>query len=141
MLNTAKMLCDVCKDSLEGIWDPLRTERLGLREDFDFFEVVEKRFEEEHSEVERFVFGHHRTRDTFLHSKAAGCVQCSRYETDHDTGRQQYFSVFCVEFSFGDRIWVKLCCGDQHKSGSKVSCKSNVVLLCGCGVVVQVILI
>lgn len=28
------MLCNVCKDGLEGIWDPSRSKRLALLRDF-----------------------------------------------------------------------------------------------------------
>lgn len=28
------MLCNVCKDGLEGMWDPSRSKRLGLLKDF-----------------------------------------------------------------------------------------------------------
>lgn len=28
------MLCDVCKDGLEGMWDPSRSTRLALLKDF-----------------------------------------------------------------------------------------------------------
>lgn len=28
------MLCNVCKDGLEGMWDPSRSKRLALLEDF-----------------------------------------------------------------------------------------------------------
>lgn len=28
------MLCDVCKDGLEGMWDPRRSKRLALLRDF-----------------------------------------------------------------------------------------------------------
>lgn len=131
------MLCDVCKDSLEGMWDPLRTKRLELRENFSIFKTAKDSFprleessvSEVEKEVERYVFGHHETRNSFLRSKAAGCVQCSRYSSDHDRGKLGYFSVFSVRFEAKGKILVDLCCGDQYSTEYMVPCGGNVPLV------------
>lgn len=131
------MLCDVCKDSLEGMWDPLRTKRLELRENFSIFKDLEdsSRSLEESSvsevekEVERYVFGHHETRNSFLRSRAAGCVQCSRYPSDHHRGKLGYFSVFSVRFEAKGRILVDLCCGDHRNTEYMVPCGGNAFLV------------
>lgn len=127
------MLCDVCKDSLEGMWDPLRTKRLELRENFAFYDDSSSSSEESsdsevETEVERYVFGHHETRDSFLRSKAAGCVQCSRYPSDYDGGRLGYFSLFEVRFKAGNQIMVGLWCSGQYHRENLVPCGGNVFL-------------
>lgn len=74
VLQNATMLCDVCKDSLEGMCDPLRTKRLDLLESVPFFSNDTRSKKSPGSEAERYVFGHHETRDSFLRSKVVGCL-------------------------------------------------------------------
>lgn len=131
------MLCDVCKDSLEGMWDPVRTERLALRENFSTFthandsspRLEESSVSEVEKEVERYVFGHHKTINSFLRSKAAGCVQCSRYPSQWGNHKFGYFSVFSVRFEAKGRILVDLCCGNTYRTGEMVPCEGNVFLV------------
>lgn len=43
------MLCDVCRIGLEGIWDPSKSKRIGLIEEFP--EILQLRFD--HDEFEK----------------------------------------------------------------------------------------
>lgn len=43
------MICTVCREGLEGIWDPARTKRVGLLRDFpDVLRMVYPDVEDEH---------------------------------------------------------------------------------------------
>ncbi|KAJ1324736.1 HET domain-containing protein [Microdochium nivale] len=95
------MLCDVCKNGLEGMWDPTRTERVASFEDFIIW-TDEKRTPLKGLE---HVFGHHKTEASFKVATADGCTICNKYTTAElggpPVGHQRhrnidYFSVFYV---------------------------------------------
>ncbi|KAI1644627.1 HET-domain-containing protein [Daldinia loculata] len=108
------MLCDVCREGLEGIWDPENSRRLGLLKyfpdilEFLFREVEDGNYDEVLSklklqEEERYVFGHHVNYDSLVKSKELGCVVCNIFDesNDHDDinatfAERGYYSVFQV---------------------------------------------
>ncbi|KAI5923474.1 HET-domain-containing protein [Camillea tinctor] len=102
------MLCNVCREGLEGIWDPDRTKRLGKLEDFS--EIIDIQFQDPEEidnvtllEVENYVFGHHTSYDSLLRSKRQGCVACNTFGESNDADDLNltfaafgYYSVFCI---------------------------------------------
>ncbi|PYH66923.1 HET domain-containing protein [Aspergillus vadensis CBS 113365] len=98
------MLCKICIEGLEGIWDPNRTRR--LKTDDSDEEYGNSRGSQ--WEPERWVFGHHLTRESFLASIEQGCVVCCKFaplqdmeNLDRETLNTQlegveYFSVFKI---------------------------------------------
>ncbi|KAJ3552102.1 hypothetical protein NPX13_g11196 [Xylaria arbuscula] len=106
------MLCQICHKGLEGIHDPSKTNRLGLRSDVlscdPFSQGDSNKDRPEPLELESYVFGHHKTLASFQHSIAQGCVMCNRFgpkDADIDYNelfeRLGYFSVFTVSLSPG----------------------------------------
>ncbi|KAI1370377.1 HET-domain-containing protein [Hypoxylon crocopeplum] len=111
------MLCDVCREGLEGIWDPNKSKRIGPLEDFP--EILQLRFpdvdndgydkvlnESELKEPERYVFGHHVDYDSLVQSKQQGCVACKEFGEANDRddvnttfAERGYYSVFCIALS------------------------------------------
>lgn len=49
------MLCDVCREGLEGIWDPENSRRLGLLKDFP--EILQFLFDELDGDALDRIFG------------------------------------------------------------------------------------
>ncbi|RYO82370.1 hypothetical protein DL766_004750 [Monosporascus sp. MC13-8B] len=115
------MICEVCREGLEGIWDPAKTKRIGLLRDFpdvmhllhpdvedeDGFEVVLNEYDV--LEPEQFVFGHHADYDSLLRSKEQGCVTCNQFGEVNDRDDENehlkelgYYSVFTVNLSRRD---------------------------------------
>ncbi|KAI0151747.1 hypothetical protein GGR57DRAFT_470293 [Xylariaceae sp. FL1272] len=103
------MLCTICQRGLEGMADPSKTPRLGLRSDIfndDRAGLQKHSTETARTQVpDRFVFGHHKTLASFQQSMARGCVMCNRYSPKvADVGRNKvieklgYFSVFEAVF-------------------------------------------
>ncbi|KAI1494884.1 HET-domain-containing protein [Biscogniauxia mediterranea] len=102
------MLCNICREGLEGIWDPNRTKRLGKLRDFpeilDFqFQDIEQLDGVDLLEVENYVFGHHESYDSLLQSKEQGCVACNTFGESNDADDLNpafadlgYYSVFCI---------------------------------------------
>lgn len=110
------MLCNVCREGLEGIWDSSKTKRVCTVDEWkDSAEPgpeVDSRFVsktiifediERPDAPERFVFGHHATRESFLQSIDQGCVFCNRFallekdaEPNPKISRLGYYSVFEV---------------------------------------------
>ncbi|KAK6956676.1 hypothetical protein Daesc_001955 [Daldinia eschscholtzii] len=108
------MLCNVCREGLEGIWDPENSRRLGLFKDFpdilrDYFQDVEdENYDEELSKlnlqgVEQYIFGHHVNYDSLVRSQELGCVLCNVFDQFNDRDDIHpaladlgYYSVFQV---------------------------------------------
>lgn len=87
------MLCNVCRRSLEGIHDPTVTPRLRAvpSQDDCFGRAL--------FDVETYVFGHHRTHDSMLHSIEQQCLLCVEYKDHgHDStpAGDGYFTTFTV---------------------------------------------
>ncbi|GAQ40529.1 HET domain-containing protein [Aspergillus tubingensis] len=108
------MLCKICKEGLEGIWDPERTRRLKIDDSDE--EYGNGRGSQWEPEI--WVFGHHLNRESFVASIEQGCVVCYKFaplqdmeNLDRETLNTQlegveYFSVFkillkprCVEMT------------------------------------------
>lgn len=106
------MLCNVCKDGLEGMWDPSRSKRLALLKDFmasyhdddnDNAPGLHRTSTGDltHHGANEYVYGHHKDRASFLASMREGCAMCNRfrYPTSDINPKLQklgYFSVFHV---------------------------------------------
>ncbi|KAI0887732.1 HET-domain-containing protein [Annulohypoxylon maeteangense] len=108
------MLCDVCRIGLEGIWDPSKSKRIGLLEDFP--EILQFRFNDDEleealsssklKEPERYVFGHHIDYDSLARSKEQHCTACKEFGVANDRddvnttfAEVGYYSVFCIGLS------------------------------------------
>lgn len=110
------MLCNVCRDGLEGIWDPARTKRVCTvdewKEPQDDLPPATRKYEsksiasedtERPDAPERFIFGHHVTRESFLEYIDRGCVFCNRFamlekdaEPNPQIQRLGFYSLFQV---------------------------------------------
>ncbi|KAI1503424.1 HET-domain-containing protein [Biscogniauxia marginata] len=109
------MLCNVCREGLQGIWDPEKTKRVGqLR---DFLEILEFQQLDGISllEVENYVFGHHTSYDSLLRSKQQGCVACATFGEANDAddvnatfAELGYYSVFCISLERRDMYTLPL---------------------------------
>lgn len=127
------MICDVCKDGLEGMWDPSRSKRLALLEDFL---AIERSAVIPPSQCEHFlrpyrvecfrdstadwmqhaanvyVYRHHKHRASLLASIREGCGICSSLrdyinQENPKLKNLDCFSVFHVEPG-EPRMWVHL---------------------------------
>ncbi|RYP86361.1 hypothetical protein DL769_000745 [Monosporascus sp. CRB-8-3] len=115
------MICGVCCEGLEGIWDPAKTKRIGLLRDFpDMMRLLHPDVEDEDGfeevlneynvlEPEQFVFGHHADYDSLLRSKDQGCVACNQFGEVNDCDdenerlkRLGYYSAFTINLSRRD---------------------------------------
>lgn len=115
------MLCKICTTGLQGIWDPAKAHRVDLLQNFqdtpsddgedleedgfvtrvDSYQAVEHDPEALHPE--KYVFGHHRTRQSFEASVRDGCVMCKNFASDLETeggkiAAYGYFSLFSISF-------------------------------------------
>ncbi|KAK0384150.1 hypothetical protein NLU13_8239 [Sarocladium strictum] len=107
------MLCSVCKDGLEGMWDPSRSKRLILFKDFrpgvsrDTEQSLDRRHASSANDFSRYkvgeyVYGHHKSKASFLASIRKGCAMCNRFSLLRSDGNNSrlkslgYFSVFYV---------------------------------------------
>ncbi|KAI1100371.1 HET-domain-containing protein [Jackrogersella minutella] len=111
------MLCNICRNGLEGIWDPENTKRVGLMKDFpsilenQFVEVTDGNYDEALDNYEagqqepgRYVFSHHDDYDSVLQSKELGCVVCDEIASYRDPDDRitslanvSYYSLFQVD--------------------------------------------
>ncbi|KAK7752392.1 hypothetical protein SLS62_005730 [Diatrype stigma] len=122
------MLCDVCLQGLEGIWDPSKSKRLGTTA--EVFGASESTFDranlpstirvERNERVtaqkldpELYVFGHHVDLESFRRSIRRGCVICNRFhllaegvnvEENPKLISLGYFSVFTVSLTTSKRL-------------------------------------
>lgn len=119
------MLCDICQQGLEGIWDPSRSKRLGTYTELfgsgekapdpadlppNVWSVQEKDTAPK-LEPELYVFGHHVDFESFDRSRRRGCVMCNRFRPmKEDIERNPvlrglgYFSVFTVRLGGSCRL-------------------------------------
>ncbi|KAI5927092.1 heterokaryon incompatibility protein-domain-containing protein [Camillea tinctor] len=114
------MLCEICRDGLQGIWDPTLTRRLGPVEEIlntqpedrnmdriPNFRVGSRRERDEYTmrEPEYYVFAHHPDFTSFEQSMARGCAMCNRFRPTPDDAALNpklkefgCFSAFAVSF-------------------------------------------
>lgn len=71
------MLCMVCVNCLEGLYDASCTPRLGLRSAFKECDVSS-----DAPEIEKYIYGHHKTLLSFKSSAGLGCALCSRFDPE-----------------------------------------------------------
>ena len=101
------MLCDVCKRSLEGTNDPTVTPRLQAVAQED------RRSCDTLFDIEEYVFGHHRTRESLVRSIEQGCRICveledpREYEHDFTCAPNDYFTGFSLKI-YDEVIYVFL---------------------------------
>ncbi|PFH58308.1 hypothetical protein XA68_13889 [Ophiocordyceps unilateralis] len=116
------MLCKVCIDGLEGMWDPSRSKRLARSQDFikklhprddgTPSDVTEQVSNSGHPSTDapdldslgpnEIVYGHHKAIDSYITSMEEGCTFCNYLATMYDcedTGNSVievlgYYSVF-----------------------------------------------
>ncbi|KAI1480970.1 HET-domain-containing protein [Daldinia eschscholtzii] len=109
------MLCDVCREGLEGIWDQENSKRVALLKDIP--EILERRFPDVDDDAldefltnlqlkdpEYYVFGHHVNYNSLKRSRESGCVACKELDHDEDDvsptlAKLGYYSVFCIDFT------------------------------------------
>ena len=120
------MLCNVCKDGLEGMWDPASSKRLGLEREFKK-EYLGRRAEvaeqtpqggpqvhsldkAERQEFENYIYGHHVDETSLLRSRQEGCVVCYLFAPPSVVKKKieklDYISVFSVSLKEGKLIMV-----------------------------------
>ncbi|KAF4827599.1 hypothetical protein CGCTS75_v008134 [Colletotrichum tropicale] len=121
------MLCDVCKEGIEGIWDPSRTKRVGKFEELEaqrgssdeprdgfakyWSSLPEDRDNFADLDPSECLFIHHKTAASFMASVHDGCAVCNDFyrwsnidipsslqEEEEDSGC--YFSVFSMEIDW-----------------------------------------
>jgi hypothetical protein len=109
------MLCEICRRGLEGISDPTATPRVDIvsqpaQQENDVCDLLE---------VERYVYGHHRTRRSLLDSHSIGCCICFQTTQSFRRGgkledrgpSREHFTTFKVKVQ-GERIRVIVMCDD-----------------------------
>lgn len=115
------MLCKVCREGLQGIWDPSKTKRVCRIDEFQVdeapseeskFVIVEtyktvKPYDPEFGRPEHYMFGHHLTQASFEQSVRDGCVMCDAFKPWHDGYEAKpnpkiaalgYYSLFSIRF-------------------------------------------
>ncbi|KAK3938702.1 hypothetical protein QBC46DRAFT_439773 [Diplogelasinospora grovesii] len=115
------MLCKVCVEGLQGIWDPSKTKRVCRVDEFDKdtipledskFVTVEtyktvKPYDPELRRPEHWMFGHHLTQESFEQSVRDGCVMCDAFKPWHAGHEVKsdpkitalgYYSLFSIGF-------------------------------------------
>ncbi|CAH0053630.1 unnamed protein product [Clonostachys solani] len=114
------MLCTICRQGLDGIWDPSKTKRVCRIDDFNehFKEgdsngrvalpIVASHADQHPSQ---FVFGHHPTPESYKQSVEQGCIVCSGpghkgQQSDQDPvmANLEYFSVFTIDIRKNDAV-------------------------------------
>jgi hypothetical protein len=109
------MLCDICRRGLEGMHDPTRTPRIGLKHSGAVTATQYK-----YLEIERYVYGHHPTTQSLIESADDNCLTCSLLRQnanppyrspDSRFDDSDFFSTFEVSFK-GDMLKLLLKCGD-----------------------------
>src|SRR5690349_15954608 len=119
--KSCTMLCKVCREGLQGIWDPSRTRRVCRVDAFmrDEATIPDSKFvtvepylavepcDPESLRPELYMFGHHLTRESFERSISNGCVMCNifkpLYNGDVETPNPKitalgYYSLFSISF-------------------------------------------
>ncbi|KAI2472294.1 HET-domain-containing protein [Annulohypoxylon bovei var. microspora] len=99
------MICDICREGLEGIWDPLKTKRVCTIDEWE--DPVEIEDSSRLDVPEHFIFGHHATQESFIEAMDQGCVLCNQItpygnlEKDEKPNpkisRLGYYSLFQVD--------------------------------------------
>jgi len=115
------MLCKICREGLQGIWDPSKTKRVCRLDEFEEDEVPfqESKFvtttpyltvepyDPECSGPEHYMFGHHLTQESFEQSVRDGCVMCDAFKPLHEERELKpnqkitalgYYSMFSIGF-------------------------------------------
>ncbi|KAF4872195.1 hypothetical protein CGCSCA1_v008641 [Colletotrichum siamense] len=137
------MLCDVCKEGVEGIWDPSRTKRVGRLEELeaqwgnDYHEprdgfaqywssLSEDRDDFADLEPSECLFIHHKTATSFVASLHDGCAICnelwsridipSSLQEDEEDSRC-YFSVFSMDIDWENHFFSIRILGKTDRGG------------------------
>ncbi|KAK7227905.1 hypothetical protein V2G26_000075, partial [Clonostachys chloroleuca] len=94
------MLCEVCSEVLQGIWDPAKTQRVCRLEDFYHGNIVppNRTKPEDPNHPENYIFGHHITQESFKKSALDGCVVCSRFRWTQQEGQDPKFAEFGIKY-------------------------------------------
>jgi hypothetical protein len=116
------MLCDVCRHGLEGMFDHRLTPRVSVADQ----STITTPSGMPQQEIESYVWGHHRTLESFQESIRLGCLLCYEHykivgaaapDIEHD--QSQYFSTFTVTVQ-GEFIQVHVKCLGVELSGRLV---------------------
>ncbi|VUC29334.1 unnamed protein product [Clonostachys rosea] len=110
------MLCDICRQGLEGIWDASKTKRACRIKDFNenFHEgdstnrvYLPTMTDGQDKHPSQYMFGHHLTLDSYLQSVSQGCIACrglgyeGREVSRHSVIAQLgYYSLFTVTLGY-----------------------------------------
>ncbi|CAI6101077.1 unnamed protein product [Clonostachys chloroleuca] len=89
------MLCEVCSEVLQGIWDPAKTQWVCRLEDFYHGNIVppNRTKPEDPNHPENYIFGHHITQESFKKSALDGCVVCSRFRWTQQEGQDPKYML------------------------------------------------
>ncbi|CAH0051072.1 unnamed protein product [Clonostachys solani] len=102
------MFCSVCREGLEGIWDPSKTKRVcritefneNFKEDDAMSRVCPPPGTAPNEHPSQYMLGHHLTLDSYMQSVVQGCIFCSREGqeiVEHSTmSKLGYYSLFTV---------------------------------------------
>lgn len=129
---SSSMLCNVCRDGLEGIWDPSKTKRVCSWEEWSRNEADAAESQEEAEtgtfnpqtpwistsdsitvplealEPQKCMFGHHVTKESFLQAFKDGCVMCNRFDRDGSRNpkieQRGYYSLFSVHLQVNEVV-------------------------------------
>lgn len=79
-------VCNVCRESFEGIWDPSKTRCVCTINEWEKFAELPDDFCDrpgdpsenvEQYDIPQLIFGHHATQESFMQAVSEGCVVCS----------------------------------------------------------------
>lgn len=135
------MLCKVCREGLQGIWDPSKTNRVCRIDEFEEdkvpsedpeFVTVEtyktvKPYDPDFRRPEHYMFGHHLTRESFEQSVRDGCVMCNAFvpwhegyggKSDPNITKFGYHSLFSIAFEDCPTMYLYV---DDSRGGFELS--------------------
>lgn len=126
------MLCNVCRNGLEGIWDSSKTKRVCSWDEWsrDEADAAESQEEAETGtlhpqtawistsdsiavpledlEPQKCMFGHHVTEESFLQAIKDGCVMCNRFDYKGPRNlkieQHGYYSLFSVKLQVNKAV-------------------------------------
>ncbi|VUC27694.1 unnamed protein product [Clonostachys rosea] len=105
------MLCSICREGLEGIWDPSKTKRLcritEFNENFKKDDAMSRACPPSGTAPDQhpsqYMLGHHLTLKSYMQSVAQGCIFCSHEGQEiaqHSAiSKMGYYSLFTINLN------------------------------------------
>ncbi|CAH0045675.1 unnamed protein product [Clonostachys solani] len=114
------MLCRVCREVLQGIWDTPNTRKVCRVDEYfgpDLLELLGLG-DRDFSRPDNFMFGHHATSESFQMSVRDGCSLCCIFKEEQEAHPKAielgYYSLFRIA-SLDDMPSVNLSVGDRYE--------------------------